>query len=726
MATASQGSPSQQGRRILLAGMRFLLGAIFLGYLMVWILSPTNLWLKNWNVQVDKHAKSTYFGKQGSTLLIFSFPILFIAALGCLYLHLGKKDGNYMERNGENSRLDFWKRPFIVKGPLGVVSAMELAFLAMFIALLIWTYSTRLTVRFSEINRGINHHHNHNHDHDKRWQLKLRTSAYNLGLVGNICCAFLFFPVTRGSSILPLVGLTSEASIKYHIWLGHMAMVLFTAHGLCYFLYWAITHDLEQLLRWDKVGVSNVAGEIALVFGIVMWVAVLPRIRRQKFELFFYTHQLYFLFLLFYVLHVGIAFFALILPGVYLFLIDRYLRFLQSRQKVRLVSTRLLPCETLELNFTKSPGLVYTPTSVVFVNVPSISSLQWHPFTVSSSCNLEPDNLSVIIKKEGTWSQKLYNMLSSPLDRLDVSVEGPYGPAAVDFLRHQRRTQVQGHDTLVLVSGGSGITPFISIIRKLIFISTTLTSPTPRIVLISAFKTSADLTMLDLLLPISATNSPISNLQLQLEAFVTREKEPPSTNDPHKLIQTIWFKPHTSDAPISPVLGPNGWLWLGAIISSSFVMYLILVGILTRYYIFPIDHNNGDTYSTPAKALLNTLFICFCIAVTASVAMLWNKKSMEGNQIGSVEMSTPSTTFPSSWSWGSDGDVENLPRQSLVQSSKLHYGARPPLKRMLLETEGSSVGVLVSGPKEMRHDVATVCSSGQADRLHFEAISFNW
>lgn len=80
-------------------------------------------------------------------------------------------------------------------------------------------------------------------------------------------------------------------------------------------------------------------------------------------------------------------------------------------------------------------GLVYTPTSVMFVNVPSISSLQWHPFTISSNYNLEPDNLSVIIKKEGSWSQKLYKMLSLPLDRLDVSVEGPYGPAAVNFLR---------------------------------------------------------------------------------------------------------------------------------------------------------------------------------------------------------------------------------------------------------------------------------------------------
>lgn len=113
---------------------------------------------------------------------------------------------------------------------------------------------------------------------------------------------------------------------------------------------------MMQLLKWDKVGISNVAGEIALVFGILMWITVLPRIRRRKFELFFYTHQLYLMFLLFYVLHVGIAFFAQILPGVYLFLIDRYLRFLQSRQKVRLVSARLLPCETLELNFTKSPG----------------------------------------------------------------------------------------------------------------------------------------------------------------------------------------------------------------------------------------------------------------------------------------------------------------------------------------------------------------------------------
>lgn len=80
-----------------------------------------------------------------------------------------------------------------------------------------------------------------------RWQAKLESSALRLGLVGNICLSFLFFPVARGSSVLPLLGLTSEASIKYHIWLGHLVMTLFTAHGLCYIIFWAVTDELSQV-----------------------------------------------------------------------------------------------------------------------------------------------------------------------------------------------------------------------------------------------------------------------------------------------------------------------------------------------------------------------------------------------------------------------------------------------------------------------------------------------
>ncbi|KAJ0432864.1 putative ferric-chelate reductase (NADH) [Helianthus annuus] len=79
-----------------------------------------------------------------------------------------------------------------------------------------------------------------------RWQSKLGSVALRFGIIGNLCLAFLFFPVTRGSVILSLFGLTSKACIKYHIWLGHIVMTLFTSHGVCYIIYWIVTKQTSE------------------------------------------------------------------------------------------------------------------------------------------------------------------------------------------------------------------------------------------------------------------------------------------------------------------------------------------------------------------------------------------------------------------------------------------------------------------------------------------------
>ncbi|KAK3037219.1 hypothetical protein RJ639_030112, partial [Escallonia herrerae] len=609
-----------------------------------------------------------------------------------------------------SDRLAYWKRPVLVMAPLGIVSLMELTFAAMFLALLIWSLANYLHVSFG-------HLHMHKQG-EKVWQAKFRSVSLRLGYIGNICWAFLFFPVTRGSSLLPLVGLTSESSIKYHIWLGHLSMILFSAHSIGFIIYWAMTNQMTLMLEWSRDYVPNVAGEIAFLVLLAMWVTSFPRFRRKMFEVFFYTHHLYLLYVFFYVVHVGVAYFCMILPGIFLFLIDRYLRFLQSRKRARLVSARLLPCGTMELNFSKSTVLDYNPTSIMFVNVPSISKMQWHPFTVTSNHNMEPDKLSIVIKSEGNWSQKLYKALSSPLDCLDVSVEGPYGPTSSHFLRHE---------SLVMISGGSGISPFISIIREIIIQSMQPNCRVPRVFLVCAFKNSADLTMLDLLLPISGTPANISQIQLQIEAYVTRENERPPENT-QKLLQTIWFKPNPCDSPISAALGPNSWLWLCVIIASSFIMFLVFLGILTRYYIYPLDHGSGSVYHFTLKSLWDIFFLCVCIFMATSSIFLWQKKqnAMEaGKQIQCLEVPTP-TTSPGSWLYGADRELESLPHQSLVQATQVHFGARPDLKRILLECKGSDVGVLVCGSKKMRHEVAKICSSGLAENLHFESISFNW
>lgn len=45
---------------------------------------------------------------------------------------------------------------------------------------------------------------------------------------------------------------------------------------------------------------------------------------------------------------------------------------------------------------------------------------------------------------------------------------------------------------------------------------------------------------------------------------------------------------------------------------------------------------------------------------------------------------------------------------------------------LLVGLPGSSVGVLVCGPRKMRQEVAKICSFCSAENLQFESISFSW
>lgn len=240
-----------------------------------------------------------------------------------------------------------------------------------------------------------------------------------------------------------------------------------------------------------------------------------------------------------------------------------------------------------------------------------------------------------------------------------------------------------------MISGGGGITPFISIVRELLVIANKANSKTPSVLLICAFKKSVDLTMIDLILPASGTDFDISRLQLRIEAYVTREREPPTEN--LKLPKTvIWFKPDSSDLPIHAILGQNSWLWLALIVSASFIIFLVLMGILTRYYIYPIDHNSNMMYSFSSKSSLNMLFMCVAISTAATAGFLSNKKQQRNayqtRQIQNLNTPTPMSTSPSAWyhNTAAERELESLPYQSLVQATTVHHGTRPDLKRIAI------------------------------------------
>lgn len=240
-----------------------------------------------------------------------------------------------------------------------------------------------------------------------------------------------------------------------------------------------------------------------------------------------------------------------------------------------------------------------------------------------------------------------------------------------------------------MVSGGSGITPMISIFRELIYRSTLQPkTKVPKVILITSFKNTTDLTMLDLLLPLSTTPSDISNLDFQIEAYITRENDPQQHDHDNNLEltskskqQLIVFKQNPNDSPISAALGKSSWLWLGAIISSSFFMFLLLLGLVTRYSIYPIERD-GKLYHYSAKIIWNMFLVCASVFIATSVIFMWQKREneIEGKQIKNVEIPTNPTNSPVGNLCGTEMELESLPHQPIVQATKVHYGARPDLK----------------------------------------------
>ncbi|GET03823.1 cytochrome b-245 heavy chain [Rhizophagus clarus] len=90
----------------------------------------------------------------------------------------------------------------------------------------------------------------------------------------------------------------------------------------------------------------------------------------------------------------------------------------------------------------------------------------WHPISFSSSPSVMDDGVhygSIHMKVQGGFSRQLYARAQEGAQYsqapLKMRIDGPYGKTSLDFMRYR---------TVVLVSGGIGITPMISILRDLV------------------------------------------------------------------------------------------------------------------------------------------------------------------------------------------------------------------------------------------------------------------
>ncbi|CAD5327572.1 unnamed protein product [Arabidopsis thaliana] len=162
---------------------------------------------------------------------------------------------------------------------------------------------------------------------------------------------------------------------------------------------------------------------------------------------------------------------------VLLYVGERIFRFFRSRlYTVEICKVVIYPGNVVVLRMSKPTSFDYKSGQYVFVQCPSVSKFEWHPFSITSSPG--DDYLSIHIRQRGDWTEGIKKAFSvvchapeagkSGLLRADVPnqrsfpellIDGPYGAPAQDHWKY---------DVVLLVGLGIGATPFVSILRDLL------------------------------------------------------------------------------------------------------------------------------------------------------------------------------------------------------------------------------------------------------------------
>lgn len=136
----------------------------------------------------------------------------------------------------------------------------------------------------------------------------------------------------------------------------------------------------------------------------------------------------------------------------------------------------------MEIQFSK-PSMKYKPGQWLFLQVPSVSRAQWHPFTITS-CPFDP-YISIHVRQVGDFTRALGDALGAgPTQQKfydgiaeedgvqgmyevalqngqmmpKIRIDGPYGAPAED---------VFDNEIAVLIGTGIGVTPWASILKNI-------------------------------------------------------------------------------------------------------------------------------------------------------------------------------------------------------------------------------------------------------------------
>lgn len=330
------------------------------------------------------------------------------------------------------------------------------------------------------------------------------------GLVLSVDATMILLPMCR--NILRYVRpklkfLPLDESQWFHRQVAYTMLVYTIAHVSAHYVNF-FNVEKTQIRKVTAIQIhyteaGGITGHIMLLCMLLMYTTAHAKIRQQSFETFWYTHHLFVPFLLALYTHatgcfvrdstnpyspfdktnfwnhcIGYEGWRWELWGGGLYLGERLYREIRSRRDTKIVRVVRHPYDAMEIQFTK-PSMKYKAGQWLFLNVPSVSKQQWHPFTITS-CPFDP-YVSVHVRQVGDFTRDLGDALGAgtaqaklydgvdPMGMYEVAlqngqqmpelrVDGPYGAPAED---------VFDNEIAVLIGTGIGVTPWAAILKNI-------------------------------------------------------------------------------------------------------------------------------------------------------------------------------------------------------------------------------------------------------------------
>jgi len=270
---------------------------------------------------------------------------------------------------------------------------------------------------------------------------------------------FVVIPASRNSLWGWLLGLPFDKTITFHRWLGRLVFVEATLHMAEYF---NDGYFFPNNTFGDMIAVAKYKeGFISWVALLVVLLSSIEYLRRKRYEVFYALHFAFLFFYLFAALHTPkfklYGALAIVIYGA-----DKLQRLARGYMSTRAIAKAELVGggEILRVSILKPKWSSPQLGQYVFLQFPSISKWEWHPYTLASS-PLET-HYEVDIKKLGDHTGKLLKSFQAGA-RPQVRIDGPYGRVIINPRRYR---------SLVFVCGGIGVTPMISMLRWYYLINT--------------------------------------------------------------------------------------------------------------------------------------------------------------------------------------------------------------------------------------------------------------